>query len=146
MKTFNFFSEDTPFVLKKKRLCKEWLDRAAKEEKVTVSAINYIFCSDEYLLQINRQYLNHDYLTDVITFPYSEKPAALESDIFISVDRCRENAKTYDVRAEEEIHRVMIHGFLHLCGYDDKTPEEKKLMSQKEDYYLSLRPAKLKEV
>jgi rRNA maturation RNase YbeY len=144
LKTILFHREDTAFVLRQKNLCRQWLENVVKEEKGRISNLNYIFCSDEYLLEINRQHLEHDYLTDVITFPYSEHPEPIESDIFISIDRCRDNAKEFGAKVNDEIHRVMVHGLLHLLGYDDKTEDEQNEMTLKEDYYLSLRPGKLK--
>ncbi len=105
-----------------------------KESKKLVT-LTYIFCSDEYLLQINQQYLQHDYYTDVITFPYSN--TEIEGDIFISIDRIRDNAQSLNIPEKTELHRVMVHGLLHLIGYDDKTPELKKLMQEKENFYLN---------
>jgi len=124
-------------------LCRQWLIDVAKSEKSQLSNLSYIFCSDDYLHKVNLEYLNHDTLTDVITFPYSENPLPIESDIFISIDRCKANAKTYRITTETEVHRVMVHGLLHLLGYDDKNAKQKRVMSAKEDYYLSLRPESL---
>mgnify|MGYP001804060443 CR=1 FL=1 len=115
-----------------------WITHASTEEKVTIAGLNYIFCSDEYLLDINIKHLNHNYLTDIITFPYQEGKV-LESDIFISVDRVKDNAAELKIDWFDELCRVMIHGFLHLCGYKDKTDDEQAVMRKKEDYYLSLR-------
>ena len=100
--------------------------------------INYIFCSDPYLLEINKQYLGHDYFTDILTFDYSQKPV-VSGDLFISIDTVRENAEYYGATFEEELHRVIVHGLLHLIGYDDHTPEEQKTMREKENYYLDIR-------
>ena len=100
--------------------------------------ISIIFCSDPYILDINQRYLQHDYFTDIITFDYCEGKV-LSGDLFISIDTVRENAAEYGASFEEELNRVMVHGLLHLIGYDDHTPEEQKEMRSKEDYYLSIR-------
>jgi len=124
-------------------LCRQWLLNVAESENTQLSNLSYIFCSDDYLYKINLKYLNHDTLTDVITFPYSEHPLPIESDIFISIDRCKANAATYNIKTINEVHRVMVHGLLHLLGYDDRSKKQKRVMSAKEDYYLSLRPGSL---
>lgn len=98
---------------------------------------NFIFCSDAYLIQINREYLSHDTLTDIITFDNSDSPGLIETDIFISVERVKENASLLNIRHEKELHRVMIHGILHLLGFKDKTPQEKEIMRDKENEALS---------
>ena len=102
-------------------------------------SINYIFTSDQYLLDINKQYLNHDYLTDIITFNNSTSNNLLEADIFISIERVKDNAKALQVQFIDELHRVMIHGILHLLGFDDKTEHDKAEMRKKENHYLALR-------
>ena len=109
-----------------------------EKEKKSLGDLNYVFCSDKYLLKINRKYLNHNYFTDVITFenPTSE---AISGDIFISYDRVKDNAKSLRQSRLDELHRVMIHGLLHLLGYSDKNPDQQKVMKSKEDFYLSLR-------
>lgn len=112
-----------------------WLESVCKEEMKEVGDINYIFCNDEYLLEINRSYLDHDYYTDVITFDYSEG-LCLSGDVFVSVDRVIENAKDFNVSFLIELLRVIVHGILHLAGYKDKLKDDKKLMRFKEDYYL----------
>ena len=140
MRNIHFFTQDTTFVLKNKMLCRKWLTDVVASEKAQLSNINYIFCSDNYLHQVNMDYLNHDTFTDVITFPYSEYPLPIESDIFISIDRCKANAKAFKIDFNTEVHRVMVHGLLHLHDYNDKTKKQKTEMSAKEDYYLSLRP------
>jgi len=114
-----------------------WLLLPFKEHNKIVDEINYIFCSNEYLLQINREYLNHDYYTDIITFDNTEKGEPVQSDIFISVECVAENAQEYNISFQDELHRVMIHGILHLCGYKDKTLQQQKTMRQKEDEYLA---------
>ena len=109
-----------------------------KKEKMKCASLTYVFCSDEYLLKLNRQFLKHDEYTDIITFDLSEKGEPLNGEIYISVERVRENASELMVPMKEELHRVMIHGALHLCGYRDKTKSEKLLMRKREDYYLEL--------
>ena len=134
--TFNF--EDLSPFLKNRGNLRLWLNATAKREKQKVDAVNYIFCSDKHLLSINKQFLDHDYFTDVITFQY-EGTDGVSGDIFISYDRIRDNAKQYKQSVTNELHRVMVHGMLHLLGYKDKKPEEQKVMKSKEDFYLSLR-------
>ena len=108
-----------------------------EREGCNLTQVCYIFCSDEYLYNLNQEYLNHDTYTDIITFPYSEPPL-VEGDIFISIDRVKENASQFGAPFEQELHRVMIHGVLHLCGYSDKSPDEEALMRKKEDEALQL--------
>lgn len=115
----------------------DWIQYIIKKEKKELLQLTYIFCSDSYLHQINVEYLDHDTLTDIITFPYTEPPL-VEGDIFISIDRVKENAVKYDVSFEHELHRVIIHGVLHLCGYPDKTEEEAKVMRKKEEEALEI--------
>ncbi|MCL4149910.1 UNVERIFIED_CONTAM: hypothetical protein GTU68_002445 [Idotea baltica] len=114
-----------------------WITKTIEAEGFREDILNYVFCDDEYLLKINVKHLKHNTLTDIITFNYSVGKL-IASDIFISVDRVIENAEKFSVSFTEELHRVMIHGILHLCGYDDKGEKEKMLMRKKEDYYLSL--------
>jgi probable rRNA maturation factor len=139
MAAINFFSEDTEYILKNKLQLKRWIKDTIKAEGYRLNELNYILCSDAYLLQINQQYLNHDTYTDIVTFDNSEKPGTITGDIFISVDRTQENAQTFKVSAETELHRVMIHGALHLLGYLDKKPADKKLMTEKENQYLAIK-------
>ena len=110
----------------------------AESEICRLGDINIIFCSDPYLLNINIQYLGHDYFTDIITFDYSEKPV-VSGDLFISIDSVRENSVFYGTEFQEELHRVIVHGLLHLIGYDDHSDEDIKTMRSKENYYLDLR-------
>ncbi len=133
MISFNF---ETDFDLEQPDKISEWISNAIIEEKCLKGDINYIFCSDEYLHQINVKFLNHDTLTDIISFDYSVGKK-LQGDIYISIDRVKENALEFDVKFEDELARVMIHGVLHYCGYKDKTESEAQLMRSKEDYYLS---------
>ncbi len=116
-----------------------WIKEVARREKKTIKEINYIFCSDEYLLQLNQGFLNHKTLTDIITFDNSEGKNGLEGEIYISIERVQENAIKFNTEFEDELHRVMIHGVLHLIGYKDKKPSEKALMRKKEEACLSLR-------
>jgi probable rRNA maturation factor len=139
MAAINFFSEDTEYILKNKLQLKRWIKDTIKAEGYRLNELNYILCSDAYLLQINQQYLNHDTYTDIVTFDNSEKPGTITGDVFISVDRTQENAQTFKVSAETELHRVMIHGALHLLGYLDKKPADKKLMTEKENQYLAIK-------
>ena len=134
---FFHFEDVSPF-LKERGDLRLWLNATAKKEKQKIVIVNYIFCSDEHLLTINKQYLNHDYFTDIITFDYTDNKG-VSGDIFISLDRVKFNAKDYGHSVREELHRVMAHGLLHLLGYKDKKAEEQKVMTAKEDFYLSLR-------
>ena len=139
MPSINFFEEDISFKLKKKTLVKKWIKATIEAEGFLLNELNYIFCSDQYLLEINQQYLDHDTYTDIVTFDNSEKDKVIEGDIFISIDRIRENALKFNTGEENELHRVIIHGALHLLGYTDKKPASKKIMTGKEDHYLSFR-------
>lgn len=135
----HFFTEDIEFKLKKKTLLKKWIIESVKSESSFVGELNFIFCSDEYLLKINQEYLDHDTYTDIITFDNSAEEQEISGDIFISLERVNENALKYKIDQQSELHRVIIHGVLHLIGYLDKTPKDKTLMTSKEDYYLSTR-------
>jgi rRNA maturation RNase YbeY len=130
-----FCSEDITFSLKEKLKHKAWLNEVAKQEGKKILELSYVFCSDDYLLQINKEYLNHDTLTDIVTFDNSEDPKKIEGDIFISIDRVKENGEKLGT-SETELTRVMVHGLLHLLGYKDKKKEDKALMTEKEDFYI----------
>ncbi|GMT44454.1 MAG: endoribonuclease YbeY [bacterium] len=119
-----------------------WIKQTIQGENHQPGNIFYHFCSDEFLLKINREYLQHDWLTDIITFPLSTRPEIISGEIFISIDRVCENAFALQTSFEREFTRVLIHGVLHLLGYDDHTDEEKRIIRSKEDYYLSLLPQK----
>ena len=134
----SYFTEDTSFAFKEKRLTSRWLKLVAESEIRRLGDISIVFCSDNYILDVNMKYLQHDYFTDIITFDYCEGNV-LSGDLFISIDSVRENAVLYGAEFEDELNRVMVHGLLHLIGYDDHTEEEQKIMREKEDYYLSLR-------
>ena len=137
MSTITFHQEDISFRLKKIKKIKSWITQSIALEKNVLGDLNYIFCSDTYLHKINLEYLKHDTLTDIITFDYSEKKQN-SGDIFISIDRIKENAIKFKQSIENELNRVLIHGVLHLLGYKDKTPKDKELMRAKEDFYLTL--------
>jgi probable rRNA maturation factor len=139
MPSVNFFEEDIRFKLKNKTAVKQWVKATIEAEGSKLKELNYIFCSDQYLLQINQQYLDHDTYTDIVTFDNSETDGLIEGDIFISIDRIRENAVKFNSGKANELHRVIIHGALHLLGYQDKKAENKKIMTGKEDHYLNLR-------
>lgn len=134
-----FFTEEIDFQLDRPKAINSWLNQVAKSEHKTLGALSFIFCSDEYLHNINVQYLNHDTYTDIITFDYSEGNI-LAGDIFISIERVQENAKSFNVDFFEEFCRVLVHGVLHLIGYKDKSIEEQQTMRAKEDFYLTLLP------
>ncbi len=134
-----YFTEDVRFPFKKKLPVRRWLRFVAESEVRRLGAVNIIFCSDHYLLDMNVKYLGHDYFTDIITFDYCEGKV-LSGDLFISIDSVRENAAHSGASFEDELDRVIVHGLLHLIGYDDHTPEEQSQMRAKENYYLSLRP------
>ena len=133
-----FFKEDTGFAFKYKRVTSKWLKAVAAAEAKQIGDVSIIFCSDNYLLDVNIKYLGHDYYTDIITFDYCEG-SVLSGDLFISVDSVRENASFYGVSFDEEMNRVIVHGLLHLIGYDDHTEADVAVMRSKENYYLSLR-------
>ena len=132
--SFSFKNIDEPFDLP--LAYSYWLKAVTKEENKTIEFISFIFTDDDSLLAINRDHLQHDYYTDVITFPYAYDP--IQSDIYISIDRAKDNAEQLGVTWEVELRRIMVHGVLHMCGYDDKSPAQKSIMTQKEDYYLSM--------
>ncbi len=137
-----YFKEETHFSLAGKSNCKRWLKEVALREGHSLGEINIVFCSDPYLLEMNRKYLGHNYYTDIITFDNCEDKK-LNGDLFISIDTVRANADEYaEGRFEEELSRVMVHGILHLIGYDDHSAEEQKTMRQKENEYLSLKAEK----
>lgn len=117
---------------------KTWLESIIIHENKKLGEISYIFCDDEYLLKVNQDYLKHDYYTDIITFDYV-KGKTISGDIFVSLPRIKDNASTLSKNYDEEFHRVLTHGILHLCGYKDKQEEEIKMMRSKEDFYLNLK-------
>ena len=136
----SYYTQDIDFTFKNKAANNQWLKVVAESEIRRLGQISIIFCSDNYILDINMKYLQHDYFTDIITFDYC-KGDKLSGDLFISIDSVRENARLYDVDFQEELYRVIVHGLLHLIGYDDHTTAQTAQMRAKEDYYLSLREA-----
>lgn len=137
MAKINFFSENIDFQLPDKQKIRQWLTHIVENHQYKITEINYIFCDDTYLHQINLEYLQHNTLTDIITFDNSEKAGRIESDIFISIERVRENAQKFNTDFTTELLRVMAHGVLHLLGFKDKTPPEKDIMRAKEAEALS---------
>lgn len=137
--SIQFFYEDIDFKLRNSRKTISWINASIKTEGKNAEELNFIFCSDHYLLQMNIDYLQHNTYTDIITFDTSEEEGNISGDIFISIDRIKDNAVKFKKEFDNELHRVMIHGILHLIGYSDKTPSKKKRMREKEDAYLSLR-------
>ncbi|GAB3564969.1 rRNA maturation RNase YbeY [Spirosoma luteolum] len=135
-----FFNEDVDYKLPGKQATRLWLTQQTGQEGYRVGELNYIFCSDEYVLQVNRDYLQHDYYTDIITFDQREAEDKLEGDIFISVERVADNAAQLGVSAQQEMRRVLAHGLLHLCGYGDKTDEEAAAMRRKEEEWMAQFP------
>ena len=133
----DFYSE-TNFELKNSNEISQWISQIIQQEDCEEGEISYIFCNDEYLLKLNKEFLNHDTLTDIISFDNS-LGKQINGDIYISVERVKENSKTYATKFENELHRVIIHGILHYCGYKDKTDEDAKTMRIKEEEALSLR-------
>ena len=136
MGTITFNNHNVAFVLKDKLLLKKFLSSVFAQERVDFKSISYIFCTEGFLLKLNQQYLNHDTLTDILTFNLSGVELPIISEIYISIERVTENAESVKTTFLNELHRVMIHGILHLCGYNDHTKKEKKSMRTKEDFYL----------
>ena len=139
MASIQFFSEEIDFTVSRKAVLREWIQTIADQEGATLTELNVIFCSDDYLLNLNQKYLDRDYLTDVITFDQSDSDS-IQGDIYISVPRVQENANIYQKNFSEELARVIIHGVLHLLGYRDHTDKEKAAMRKKEEASLSLLP------
>ena len=131
------FNYELDFKLDDETLYSDWLSKVISSEKKSEGDINYVFCDDNYLVEINQQYLNHDTLTDIISFDYSIGNE-LHGDIFISVERVRENAVDFNVDFNEELKRVLVHGVLHYCGYKDKSEDDEKLMRQKEEEKMKM--------
>ncbi|MBO3698761.1 rRNA maturation RNase YbeY [Roseivirga sp. E12] len=139
MSKINFFQEEISFPLSHKRILKSWISQVVEQHDQIIDSINFIYCSDNYLLKVNQQYLDHDYYTDIITFDNREDDSApIDSDIFISIDRVKDNAKRLKIPYKHELHRVMIHGILHLLGKQDKTEAQKTEMRKSEEASLSL--------
>jgi len=138
MTPITFFQEDIVFELPDPDETRSWINKVITQEEADVQYLNFIFCSDDYLHNINMEYLSHDTLTDIVTFDNSENPDNIEGDVFISVDRVKDNSNSFDTSFDEELHRVIIHGVLHLIGFNDKTDEQKSQMREKEEACLSL--------
>jgi probable rRNA maturation factor len=139
MASINFFTEEIAFKLEHPIKTSRWIKETIKKERKGLEQLNFIFCNDTYLLKINKDYLQHNTLTDIVTFDNREQGKALLGDIFISIERIHENAEKFRVSFDLELHRVIIHGVLHLMGYGDKSATAKVEMRKKEDAYLSLR-------
>jgi len=136
MHKVNFQKADSALSLPAKTALKAFIENLFKKEKTPLATINYIFCSDKYLLSINQQFLNHDYYTDIITFGLHDKGTPVVAEVYISTDRVKDNAKTHGTTYSNEMLRVLFHGALHLCGYKDKTIANIATMRAKEDEYL----------
>lgn len=141
MARISFHNEDIAFVLPQKRLYKQWIEQTVLSHGKTVGELTYVFCSDEYLLEMNKTYLQHDYYTDIITFDYSEENN-ISGDLFISVDRVKDNALKIGVSLQNEMQRVVIHGVLHLCGFKDKEKMDVEIMRKMEEKALLFFPQK----
>jgi probable rRNA maturation factor len=128
---------DNKYIIKEKRKINSWIKLCVAEEGKKINTISFNICGDEYILQLNNEALQHDYYTDIITFELNEKNEPIEGDIYISIDRVKDNAKTLNIPFITELQRVLIHGVLHLCGYKDKSTKEEKQMREKENYYLN---------
>jgi len=139
LKNIYFFTEEIIFRLRHLKKIRQWVQHTIELEGGELESINFIFTSDSYLHKINMDYLHHDTFTDIITFDYNEPGLPILSDIYISIDRCKENSKLLKISIVNEVHRIIIHGVLHLLGYKDKNNSDKEQMTTKEDYYLSLR-------
>ncbi|MCW5910575.1 MAG: rRNA maturation RNase YbeY [Cyclobacteriaceae bacterium] len=135
----SFYAADVPLPRFTKKKTTAWIEKVARRYKTSFREVNYVFCSDSYLLGINRQFLNHNTLTDIITFRLSEKGEPIEAEIYISTERVAENALRFKSTLDNELHRVIIHGILHLAGFKDKKAPEKALMRKTEEACLSLR-------
>ena len=135
--TISFNKADANATLANRVALKSFIEKRVKKEGYTLDSLTYVFCSDKYLLKINKDFLSHDYYTDIISFDLSDVPGQLIGEVYISVDRVKDNAKTHGTSLKEELHRVIFHGALHFCGYKDKKPSDAKKMRQMEDAWLS---------
>jgi len=133
-----FFCEHIEFQPPNPNELKDWLSSVVRSEDHKLGDTNYIFCDDQYLLKLNQDYLGHNTYTDIITFDHSEIPQQVSGDIYISIERVQDNARKFMTDPQEELKRVMVHGLLHLLGYDDQSPEQQQEMRKKEEAYLSL--------
>ena len=135
--TISFNKADATATLKNRVALKSFIEKRVKKEGLSIESLNYVFCSDKYLLEINKQFLDHNYYTDIISFDLSEVSGQLIGEVYISVDRVKDNAKTHGTSFTEELLRVIFHGALHFCGYKDKKPADVKKMRQMEDLWLT---------
>ncbi|MEP7262983.1 MAG: rRNA maturation RNase YbeY [Bacteroidota bacterium] len=133
----SFFISGITFTLRGKTKLRKWISSSIRKEGFKLTSLNYIFCSDESLLEMNIRHLNHHTYTDIITFDLSSEKKTIDGEIYISIDRVKDNAAKFSIPFTQELHRVMIHGTLHLCGYKDKTPAAQKKMRKQEDFYLA---------
>ena len=131
-----FHQQNTHSKLSNRKTLKLFIQKLFKQEKTNLEQLDYIFCTDDFLLQMNQQYLKHNYFTDIITFNLSENTKTIVGEIYISIDRVKENAIQFNTSYVQELHRVLFHGALHLCGYKDKSKKDQVLMRQKENFYL----------
>lgn len=134
--TISFNKADANATLANRVALKSFIEKRVKKEGYTIDSLTYVFCSDKYLLKINKDFLSHDYYTDIISFDLSEVPGRLIGEVYISVDRVKDNAKTLGTSLKDELHRVIFHGALHFCGYKDKKPTDAKKMREMEDLWL----------
>ena len=133
----SFFKADAGVTLANRVALKSFIEKRVHKEGFTIESLTYVFCSDKYLLKINKDFLAHNYYTDIISFDLSEVPGQLIGEVYISIDRVKDNAKTHGTSLKEELHRVIFHGALHFCGYKDKKPTDAKKMREMEDRWLS---------
>lgn len=140
MPDINFFNEEVNFTLRQKNAVRTWIAEAVEAEGAEHGPLNFVFCSNAFLSNMNVKYLNHSTLTDIITFDLSDEEGSISGDIFISVEMARENAGEFKSSIQEEVRRLIIHGVLHLIGYKDKTSADKAVMTEREDHYLSIFP------
>jgi rRNA maturation RNase YbeY len=135
--SISFNQADSKVALANRVALKSFIEKRVKKEGYSIETLTYVFCSDKYLLKMNKDFLSHNYYTDIISFDLSETPGNLIGEVYISVDRVKDNAKTHGTSLKEELHRVIFHGALHFCGYKDKKPTDTKKMRQMEDAWLS---------
>ena len=135
--SISFNQADSKVTIANRVALKSFIEKRVKKEGYSIETLTYVFCSDKYLLKMNKDFLSHNYYTDIISFDLSETPGNLIGDVYISVDRVKENAKTLGTSLKEELHRVIFHGALHFCGYKDKKPADAKKMRQMEDRWLT---------
>lgn len=135
--SISFNQADSKVTLANRVALKSFIEKRVKKEGFSIETLTYVFCSDKYLLKMNKDFLSHNYYTDIISFDLSETPGNLIGEVYISVDRVKDNAKTHGTSLKEELHRVIFHGALHFCGYKDKKPTDTKKMRQMEDLWLS---------